>query len=78
MCPLDITMGKAMQYYETFLPTYMAYKDPDNTYKVSKSTKIKKSETRGYIMITQAQKIGLSSQIRPKPLQKLFLMSGRG
>ena len=39
MCPLDITMGKAMQYYETFLPTYMAYKDPDNTYKVSKSTK---------------------------------------
>jgi proteasome activator subunit 4 len=22
MCPLDVTMGKAMSYYEMFLPTY--------------------------------------------------------
>ena len=34
MCPLDVTMGKAMAYYEMFLPTYSVYVNPDKTYKL--------------------------------------------
>ena len=34
MCPLDVTMGKAVAYFEMFLPTYFAYENPDKTYKL--------------------------------------------
>lgn len=35
MCPLDVTMGKAMSYYEMFLPTYsVAAKYPEHTYQL--------------------------------------------
>ena len=35
MCPLDVTMGKAMTYYEMFLPTYgVAAKHPAATYEL--------------------------------------------
>jgi len=34
MCPHDITMGKAVLYFELFLPTYTAYQDPEGTFKV--------------------------------------------
>ena len=34
MCPLDVTMGKAMAYFEIFLPTYSAFECPDKTYRL--------------------------------------------
>jgi len=34
MCPLDVTMGKAMSYFEMFLPTYSASENPEQTYKL--------------------------------------------
>eukprot|EP00092_Neocalanus_flemingeri_P031411 GFUD01034116.1.p1 GENE.GFUD01034116.1~~GFUD01034116.1.p1 ORF type:complete len:1998 (+),score=527.07 GFUD01034116.1:71-6064(+) len=34
MCPLDVTMGKAMSYFEIFLPTFSAFENPDQTYKL--------------------------------------------
>lgn len=34
MCPLDVTMGKAMSYFEMFLPTYSAFENPEQTYKL--------------------------------------------
>jgi len=34
MCPLDVTMGKAMTYFEMFIPTFSAFENPDQTYKL--------------------------------------------
>ena len=34
MCPLDVTMGKAMAYFEMFLPTFSVYENPDKTYRL--------------------------------------------
>jgi len=34
MCPLDVTMGKAMSYFEMFLPTFSASENPEETYKL--------------------------------------------
>ena len=34
MCPLDVTMGKAMSYFEMFLPTFTAFENPEQTYKL--------------------------------------------
>ena len=35
LCPLDVTMGKAMQLFEMFLPTFsVAASNPDQTYKL--------------------------------------------
>ena len=34
MCPLDVTMGKAIAYFAMFLPTSSVYENPDKTYKL--------------------------------------------
>ena len=34
MCPLDVTMGKAVSYFEMFLPTFSAQDNPEKTYKL--------------------------------------------
>ena len=32
MCPFDVTMGKAMSYFEMFLPTFDCYEKRESTY----------------------------------------------